>query len=140
MVGPAGKISSRAWGFSGQVRDDDSRAAYLAYYGDPAGAVITDPVVLKIKKVADRWKAMTGTNAPLQRYTMPPVAIANDPGNHVITRDWDINLDGFAHYGMLPDFLQDLSNVGVNRDKMAPLFHSAEDYIRMWEKCLANRP
>ena len=140
LVGPAGKISSRAWGFAGQVGDDDSRAAYLAYYGDPSGAVITDPAVLKIKKVADRWKAMAGTNAPLQRYTMPPVAIANDPGNHVITRDWDINLDGFAHYGMLPDFLQDLSNVGVNRDKMAPLFHSAEDYIRMWEKCLANRP
>ena len=139
LLGPAARIRSLAWGFAGQIFDDDSSAAYLAYNADALGTVITDPAVVKLKRIADIWKAMNGTNAPLQRYTMPPVAIANDPGNHVITRDWDINLDGFAHYGMLPDFLQDLSNSGLSRDKMAPQFHSAEDYIRMWEKCLQNR-
>jgi microsomal dipeptidase-like Zn-dependent dipeptidase len=50
-------------------------------------------------------------------------------------REFDYNLDGLAHFGMLPDFLQDLKNTGVNAQAMAPLFRSAEDYIRMWEKC-----
>src|SRR2546426_5971301 len=39
-----------------------------------------------------------------------------------------------AHYGMIPDFIQDLKNVGIRSDQMIPLFSSAEEYIRMWEK------
>lgn len=50
-------------------------------------------------------------------------------------RQFDFNLDGLAHYGMLPDMLQDLANNGANPNVMAPLFRSAEDYIRLWEKC-----
>jgi microsomal dipeptidase-like Zn-dependent dipeptidase len=50
-------------------------------------------------------------------------------------RQFDFNLDGLAHYGLLPDFLQDLSNNGANPTALAPLFRSAEDYIRLWEKC-----
>jgi microsomal dipeptidase-like Zn-dependent dipeptidase len=50
-------------------------------------------------------------------------------------RTFDFNLDGFAHFGMMPDFLQDLRNNGIHSQAMAPLFRSAEDYIRMWEKC-----
>jgi len=50
-------------------------------------------------------------------------------------RQFDFNLDGLAHYGMLPDMLQDLANNGANPTTMAPLFRSAEDYIRLWEKC-----
>lgn len=38
-----------------------------------------------------------------------------------------------VHYGMLPDFLEDLSCVGVNPDDMTPLMHSAEAVARMWE-------
>jgi hypothetical protein len=56
-------------------------------------------------------------------------------------RDFDMNLDGMAHYGMLPDFLQDTANVLRSRgispgEKLAPLFHAAEDYLRMWEKAV----
>jgi hypothetical protein len=40
-----------------------------------------------------------------------------------------------AHYGMLPDFLQDLRNVGLTAEDLAPLFRSANDYVQMWEKC-----
>jgi hypothetical protein len=49
-------------------------------------------------------------------------------------KDWDINLDGMAHFGMLPDFLQDLKNCGLDREDLKPLFNSAEDYIRLWER------
>jgi hypothetical protein len=54
-------------------------------------------------------------------------------------RRFDINVDGVAHYGMLPDFLQDLRTVGVEPDQLQYLFLGAESYIRMWEKaCLKS--
>ncbi|TAL47371.1 MAG: hypothetical protein EPN92_04940 [Chitinophagaceae bacterium] len=74
------------------------------------------------KPVYDLWQRMlNGKNEPLRK-------LVN--GN----RDWDYNLDGMAHYGMIPDFIQDLKNVGIRSDQMMPLFSSAEEYIRMWEK------
>jgi hypothetical protein len=51
-------------------------------------------------------------------------------------RTWDYNTDGFCHVGLLPDFLQDVRNVWIRNEEMAPLFHSAEAYIKMWEKCI----
>ena len=50
-------------------------------------------------------------------------------------RDFDINIDGVAHYGMLPDFFQDVKNVGLTDKDLAPFMHSAHDYVKMWEKC-----
>jgi hypothetical protein len=82
-----------------------------------------------VQEKYERWKPvyvlwqrmMNGTNEPLRK-------LVN--GN----RDWDYNIDGMAHYGMIPDFIQDLKNVGIRADQMIPLFSSAEEYIRMWEK------
>ncbi len=65
---------------------------------------------------------MEGRNTPLKRC-------------HAGQRDFDINIDGVAHYGMLPDLIQDLKNVGLTDEDLLPLFHSAEDYIQTWEKC-----
>lgn len=67
------------------------------------------------------WNGKFGNNPPIRRYRT---------GN----RDWDFNTDGMAHYGMVPDFLQDLRNIGLPPATLTPLFRSAEDYIRMWEK------
>jgi microsomal dipeptidase-like Zn-dependent dipeptidase len=47
---------------------------------------------------------------------------------------FDINYDGVAHVGMLPDFVQDLKAVGVSNEDLAPLFNSAEAYIDLWAK------
>ena len=49
-------------------------------------------------------------------------------------RVFDFNVDGLAHYGMMPDMLQDLKNVGMPRDDFQALFSSAEGYLRMWER------
>ena len=49
-------------------------------------------------------------------------------------RAFDINIDGVAHYGLMPDFLQDLRNVGVTPDLLEPLFSSAEAYVSLWER------
>jgi hypothetical protein len=67
---------------------------------------------------------MEGTNAPLTRCTAGP------------RHDYDYNLDGMAHYGLLPDFLQDLRNLGLTAEDLTPLFHSAEDYVNLWERCM----
>lgn len=49
-------------------------------------------------------------------------------------KQWDINFEGVAHYGLIPDFLQDLHNVGMEPQDMSVLFRSAEEFARMWTK------
>lgn len=79
----------------------------------------------RVKTAWEEWKHMSGTNEPLRRYLF---------GN----RDYDVNVDGVAHYGMLPDFLQDVANSHPRPSEVgtyfSPLFSSAESYISMWEK------
>lgn len=48
-------------------------------------------------------------------------------------RVFDINVDGYAHVGMFPDFVAELRAVGLTDDDLRPLFRSAEAYISMWE-------
>jgi microsomal dipeptidase-like Zn-dependent dipeptidase len=49
-------------------------------------------------------------------------------------RRFDFNYDGLAHYGMVPDMLQDLKNVDLPKRDRQALFESAEAYLKMWEK------
>jgi microsomal dipeptidase-like Zn-dependent dipeptidase len=105
----------------------EQRAAYFARRGMvELGQAEHEKVVIligKIRSIWDKWGAMTGNNRPLVRCKAGP------------RRDYDINLDGMAHYGMLPDFLQDLRNIGLTAEDLAPLFRSAYDYVQMWDTC-----
>lgn len=56
------------------------------------------------------------------------------------SRTFDFNEDGLAHVGLLPDFIKDLTYVGLTEEELEPLFHSAEAYIRMWEKIHGGPP
>jgi hypothetical protein len=80
----------------------------------------------KMLPVWNIWKAKNGSNEALRRCIT---------GN----RYWDFNLDGLAHYGLMPDLLQDLKNIGFTKLQLQPLFGSAEDYIQMWEKAEAEK-
>lgn len=51
-------------------------------------------------------------------------------------KTWDFNAEGFVHYGMFPDFLQDLKQVGINPQDMSPLFNSAEAFASTWTKAV----
>jgi hypothetical protein len=64
-----------------------------------------------------------GPNEPLRRSYAYPGG-----------RDFDFNLDGLAHYGMYPDMIQDMKNIGMAPHHLRPLFLGAEQYISMWEK------
>ncbi len=105
----------------------EQRAAYYARRGIEAQGEKDLPrlvdLIAKVSAIWNKWHEMSGDNRPLERSTAGPL------------RDYDINLDGMVHYGMLPDFLQDLRNVGLTAQDLAPLFRSAYDYIQMWTTC-----
>jgi hypothetical protein len=79
--------------------------------------------VSRVNAIWKKWQQMKGNNRPLVRSTAGE------------RRDFDINLDGMAHYGMLPDLLQDIRNSGLTSQDFAPLFRSAYDYVEMWKTC-----
>jgi hypothetical protein len=86
-----------------------------------AGQYRTDAQTAAVRYADFADGTRAGGNAPLRPYRLG-------------SRTYSVNTDGLAHYGMLPDVLQDTRNVGLPEDRMAPLFRSAEDYIQMWEK------
>ena len=49
-------------------------------------------------------------------------------------REFDLNTEGMIHYGLLPDFWQDMANISQDKSQMASLFQGAEYVIQMWEK------
>jgi microsomal dipeptidase-like Zn-dependent dipeptidase len=115
--------------FLGGQTFNEQRAAFLVAQGrapDPAEEQERQRLYRVVQDIWDHWHAMYGDNEPLVRHRAG-------------RRDFDINLDGVAHYGLLPDFLQDLRNVGLSAAQLAPLFRSAEDYIRTWERCERQR-
>ncbi len=104
------------------------RAAYLVKSGiDPESDLHpedeTARIAGRIAAIWTKWQEMKGDNHPLERSTAGK------------RRDFDINIDGVAHYGMLPDFLQDIRNCGLTADDLSTLFRSAYDYIQVWEAC-----
>ena len=97
-------------------------AAYNARHGIAGTGTDHFDVSMALRQ----WGRMSGTNAPLLR-------------SQTGRRDWNFNTDGLAHYGLLPDFFQDLRNVGLPGEAMNTLFRSAEDFIQVWERCFRTR-
>ncbi|GAA2499301.1 hypothetical protein GCM10010393_34500 [Streptomyces gobitricini] len=46
-------------------------------------------------------------------------------------RTWDVNTDGAAHYGLVPDWLEDIRVTG-GQDVIDDLFRGAESYLTTW--------
>ena len=49
-------------------------------------------------------------------------------------KEFDINTDGLANIGLLPDFIEELREIGLSDEDIEPLFKGAEGYIRTWER------
>ncbi len=49
-------------------------------------------------------------------------------------RTFDLNTDGVAHYGLLPDLLAKVRAQPRGAEALAALFGSAESYVRTWER------
>ncbi|MCW2998663.1 MAG: hypothetical protein JWN65_2212 [Solirubrobacterales bacterium] len=54
-------------------------------------------------------------------------------------RTFDINTDGVAHYGLYPDWLQDLRNIG-GRQIIDDMARGSEAYLQMWERAVGISP
>ncbi|WP_106396413.1 amidohydrolase family protein [Actinocorallia populi] len=48
-------------------------------------------------------------------------------------RAWDVNTEGVANYGLIPDWLADVHTVGGD-EIITDMSHGAEAYLRMWER------
>ncbi|HZA15152.1 MAG TPA: peptidase, partial [Myxococcaceae bacterium] len=77
------------------------------------------------------------------RVTYPlSVSVSKSPStlgqSKVGDKTFDYNVDGFAHIGLLPDFIEDLRRQGLRNADLDPLMNSAEAYIRMWERAEAT--
>ncbi|HUO70490.1 MAG TPA: hypothetical protein VMU39_06920 [Solirubrobacteraceae bacterium] len=55
------------------------------------------------------------------------------------TRVFDLNVDGVAHYGLLPDLLADMERARGGRQALALLFRSAEAYLETWQRAVSHR-
>ena len=47
-------------------------------------------------------------------------------------KTFDLNVDGLAHVGMLPDLIAHFRAQGVNDWEMQPIMRSAEDFVALW--------
>lgn len=98
----------------------------------------TADLARKLRRVWLRFESMTQGS---------PTGAAPMLRSQLGNRDFDVNLDGLAHYGMLPDFLQDVHNQLAGTESNRPdavrdlraLFRSAEDYIVTWERVEAGK-
>jgi microsomal dipeptidase-like Zn-dependent dipeptidase len=85
-----------------------------------------------------RFDASTPDQAPALQY--PFLARASGASMDKMrlgSRLVDFNTQGFATIGQLPDLIADMEALGVDPADLDPLFHSAEAYIKMWEKAEA---
>jgi microsomal dipeptidase-like Zn-dependent dipeptidase len=66
------------------------------------------------------------------------------PGHVEFTRErtgdfsYDLNIDGVAHYGLLPDLIADIQQGHGNAQALPPLFRSAEAYLETWQRAISH--
>ena len=53
---------------------------------------------------------------------------------------FDFNFDGLAHYGLVPDFIEDLRRIGTPPAAIDTLFNCAEALLQCWETCRLRAP
>jgi microsomal dipeptidase-like Zn-dependent dipeptidase len=58
------------------------------------------------------------------------------PKSRLGTRVWDYNSDGVAHYGMLPDFLEDARSLPNGKEVVDHgMMFGADYFLETWKKC-----
>ncbi|MFF0004748.1 discoidin domain-containing protein [Streptomyces tibetensis] len=87
------------------------------------------------------WPGPRGADAP-NKVTYPFKSV---DGGSVIDRQttgertWDLNTDGAAHYGLVPDWIEDIRRVG-GQDTVDDLFRGAESYLDTWAASEKHEP
>jgi microsomal dipeptidase-like Zn-dependent dipeptidase len=81
-----------------------------------------------------------GTNAP-NKVTYPFTGFGGVMVNQQVSgeRTYDINAHGVAHYGLYPDWIEDLRRQAGD-EIIEDLVRGAEAYLQMWERALGIAP
>jgi microsomal dipeptidase-like Zn-dependent dipeptidase len=148
-------------GTAGGQRDEEYLASagglnYAHYAGNPPSRNRNIPATYQFQRMSDppnyvdnlrnfRFGNIVWGGSWVNEYAGPTsdfsmrTLSALPPLNASVTgnRTFDFNYDGLAHYGMLPDLLQDTRAVGMTREQLGPLFQSADAVIQTWEKACA---
>jgi microsomal dipeptidase-like Zn-dependent dipeptidase len=66
--------------------------------------------------------------------TFDPYGPEGMPRSRTGDRIWDVDSDGMAHYGMLPDLVLRWRAEGVSKELLQPLLRSAEGYVETWDR------
>jgi hypothetical protein len=154
--GYSGVITSHSWG------DDTSRARIQALGG------IVSPYANAAPRFVSEWQEARATQPPgfywgigygtdtngLGAQPAPRPDAAENPVVYPYTcidgtttmsqnrwgeRLWDFNTDGGAHYGLFPDWVEDMSHV-AGPDIVHDLARGAEAYLQMWERAYDSVP
>jgi microsomal dipeptidase-like Zn-dependent dipeptidase len=147
--GYSGLISSHSWGDG----DSQERLQDLGGVAAPYAETSTDYVETWREARATRAAGLFGigygtdTNGLGTQAGVRPGNAANPvrypyrtfDGGTVVdrhrsgTRVWDINTDGAAHYGMFPDWVEDLRII-AGPQIVADMANGAEAYLQMWAR------
>ena len=144
-----GVVSSHSWTDLGYARRVHRLGGMLTSYASPAD------------DFTSRWRRVKQTSDPGRFFgygygldangmgPLPPPRDGNrsDPVRYPFTspfdpdvtldrqrtgeRTWDVNTEGVANYGLVPDWLADVRNVG-GEEIVTDLSRGAEAYLRMW--------
>jgi hypothetical protein len=58
---------------------------------------------------------------------------------HAGVRSWDISKDGVAHYGLYPDWIEDLRRIAGD-EIVRDMARGSEAYLQMWERAVGVAP
>jgi len=78
-------------------------------------------------------RANSGTNPLRYPYTSPFDPSVKLDRQRTGLRTWDVNTDGVANYGLVPDWLADMKNIG-DPQLITDLSRGAETYLTMWHR------
>ena len=130
LGGPVGPITHEANGFADDWREAragrDSRYLFGTGFGSDINGLHSQPVPRSNA-------AQNPVEYPFRSFDGGSVIDHQVSG----TRTYDINTDGVDHYGLYPDWIEDLRKVAGDQivDDMA---NGAEAYLQMWERAEAD--
>ncbi|GAA4115263.1 hypothetical protein GCM10022415_11570 [Knoellia locipacati] len=152
----AGALSSHSWMAEPFMERLYSLGGFATQYGHGTTQFVADWRASKAQR--DRFGVGYGFGMDMNGFggTPPPregaATSAAGPvvypfrsadGGSVLSRQrtgervWDVNVDGVAHYGQVPDWVEDLRLVG-GQELVDDLMAGAESYLRTWEEAAAH--
>ncbi len=153
--GYSGAVSSHSWGGPNSRVRLQNLGGFVSPYANTTYEFLIEWLAVRATKSSDYYWGIgygTDTNG-LGKQAAPrpgglfinPVTypFANFDGSATvqqsqwINRSWDFNRDGASHYGLFPDWIEDMRHV-AGQAVVDDLARGAEAYLQMWERAVGE--